>query len=112
MGSDVLHFSKAGKILYITGTHGTTTGVSGLTHSGMLEQTFYEEDCRKVGVEHGPGPSVLRDIRKPAKRLERLPPGSLYSDPELKKMDIRLANMEDYHDNGQKLVDDIKQVLY
>ena len=77
----------------------------------MLEDKFYEEDCRKVGVEAGPGPSVLRDITKRAKRLGKLPAGSLYSDPELKEMDIRLANMADYHDNGQKLVDDIKQVL-
>ena len=102
----VLHFSKAGKILYITGTHGNKTGVSGLTHSGMLEPKFYEEDCWKVGVELGSG-----SIRKPAKRLESLPAGSLYSDPELRKMDIRLANMADYCGQGQKLIEDIKQVI-
>ena len=71
----------------------------------MLEPKFYEQDCWKVGVELGSG-----SIRNPAKRLESLPAGSLYSDPELRKMDIRLANMEDYHGHGPKLVEDIKQV--
>ena len=66
----------------------------------MLEPKFYEQDCWKVGVELGSG-----SIRNPAKRLESLPAGSFYSDPELRKMDIRLANMADYCGQGQKLID-------
>ena len=50
------------------------------------------------------------DIRNPANRLDPPPPGSLYSETELNKMDIRLANIAYYHANSQKLIKDIVDV--
>ena len=52
----------------------------------MLEQKFYEEDVKMVA-------------------------GSFDSDPEIKKMQIHLANMADYHGHKQKFIDYVEQVL-
>ena len=46
-----------------------------------------------------------------ATRMESPLSDSFYSDPEMKKMDIRLANLAYYHGLEQKLIDDIKQVI-
>ena len=35
-----------------------------------------------------------------------------YKDEKLKEMDIRLANMSYYHDNGDKLVNDINEECF
>ena len=62
--SDAPYCSEAGRILYITGTHGNTAGVSGLTYPEMLDHSLYLEDCRKVGVLPGPGPEDLQEEQK------------------------------------------------
>ena len=49
------------------------------------------------------------DITKPAEKLDPLPADSLYSDEDMKEMDIRVANMAYYHGHTQKLIDDINQ---
>ena len=103
----------------MTGTHGTESGKSGLTDSDLLVHGFYQEDCRRVGVEAGyrrvRGLPVrtwdnLPTINKPAVKLEPPPPGSFYDDEDLKGMDFRLANMSYYFGHNQKLIEDINEV--
>ena len=121
-------FREDEKILIMSGTHGdppkteTESGVSGLTNRTKLEHGFYVEDCELVGVVPGPQRVESRlpitiwdwdkvpDITKPAEVLESPPPGSFYADEELKKMDIRVANMAYYFGYEQKLLDDIVEV--
>ena len=121
-------FREDEKILVVSGTHGdppkteTQSGVSGLTDKTKLDHAFYFEDCQLVGVVPGPSrhPSRLPietwdwdrvpDITKPAEVVESPPPGSFYADEELKKMDIRVANMSYYFGYEQKLLDDIAEV--
>ena len=128
---------KTARILIITGTHGADTGESGLTDIDSLDQTFYKEDCKSVGVQPGreikrgeffvgsqdvsrpledsefhPKDREIFDIKKPAKKLhpdelKRLP-GCYYNDPQLKEMDFRLADMSFYHKRGDRLVQDIE----
>ena len=103
----------------VTGTHGTKSGKSGLTDSDLLVHEFYQEDCRRIGVEAGPrrvrGLPVrtwdgLPTINKPAKKIEPPPPGSFYDDEDLKGMDFRLANMSYYFGHTQKLIEDMNEV--
>ena len=56
--------------------------------------------------------SKYPDIRSPAMRVEPPPPGSLYADDKMKKIDFRLANMNYYHQQEQKLIDDINEASY
>ena len=106
-------------MLVVTGTHGTKSGVSGLTDSNLLVHEFYQEDCRSVGVEAGPRRvrglplstwDRLPTINKPAEKIEPPPPGSFYDDEDLKGMDFRLANMTYYYEHSQKLTDDMNEV--
>ena len=121
-------FRENEKILVVSGTHGdppeteTQSGVSGLSEKSSLDHRFYNEDCKQVGVV--PGPRRIRlpiqawdweripVITKPAEVMESPPPGSFYADEELKKMDIRVANMAYYFGHEQKLLDDIAEVLH
>ena len=52
----------------------------------------------------------LPGITNPAEVVESPPPGSFYADEELKKMDIRLANMAYYFGYKDKFLDDIAKV--
>ena len=54
----------------------------------------------------------IPDITKPAEVMEPPPPGRFYADEELKKMDIRVANMAYYFGYEQKLLDDISEVQH
>ena len=54
----------------------------------------------------------IPNITKPAEVLEPPPPGSFYADEELKKMDIRVANMAYYYGHTEKLLDDIAEVQH
>ena len=54
----------------------------------------------------------LPGITNPAEVVESPPPGSFYADGELKKMDIRLANMSYYFGHAQKFLDDIAKVQH
>ena len=121
-------FSENGRILVFSGTHGDPpsteeqSGVSGLTDKTKLDNSFYFEDCKLVGVKPGASRALERlpmpakdwerlpDITKPAEVVESPPPGSFYADEELKKMDIRVANMVYYYDYHDKLLDDISEV--
>ena len=121
-------FREDEKILVVTGTHGdppeteTESGVTGLTDKAKLDHGLYFEDCRLVGVVPGhlrdpsrlPMPArdwdKIPDITKPAQVVESPPPGSFYADEELKKMDIRLANMAYYFGYKDKFLDDIAKV--
>ena len=108
----------------MSGTHGdppeteTQSGVSGLTDENKLFHFFFKEDCQLVGIVPGPnrvGLPIMSwkgipDITKPAEVMESPPPGSFYADEELKKMDIRVANMAYYFGYEQKLLDDIAEV--
>ena len=117
-------FRSDARILIITGTHGLKDGDSGLKWKIYLDHRFYKQDCHTVGVL--PGPEVTKieqltklpmktwdpkypDIRKPAVRVEPPPPDSFYADEEMKQMDFRLANMSYYHQQEQKLIDDINE---
>ena len=96
--------------------------MSGLSDKSSLDHRFYNEDCKQVGVVPGPRRVNLpiQDwdweripvITKPAEVMESPPPGSFYADEELKKMDIRVANMAYYFGHEQKLLDDIAEVQY
>ena len=121
-------FREDEKILVVSGTHGdppktkTQSGVSGLTNRSQLDPCFYSEDCKLIGLVPGPRkatsrlPITKRDwdrvpgITKPAEVVESLPPGSFYADEELKKLDIRVANMVYYFGYTEKLLDDIIEV--
>ena len=112
------YFSANARVLIISGTHGDA-GLSGLNDERSLDHVFYQEDCRRVGVEAGPsrvrGLPVwtwegLPTINKPAERIEPPPPGSFYEDEDLKGMDVRLANMSYYFGNSQKLREDMNEV--
>ena len=115
----------------MTGTHGSEDGRSALTDIEMIDDDgygFYQEDCCKFGIRAGYRRSRgryplseeepfsdkdwkrLPDITKPAEVMEPPPPGSFYADEELKKMDIRVANMVYYYDYHDKLLDDISEV--
>ena len=94
-------------MLIISGTHGEG-GLSGLNDERSLHHVFYQEDCRRVGVEAGyrrvRGLPLrtwdrLPTINKPAVKIEPPPPGSFYEDEDIKLMDFRLANMSYYFDN-------------
>ena len=96
--------------------------MSGLTNKNNLFHPFYYEDCQLVGVVPGPRRVELPigawdwdrvpDITKPAEVVESPPPGSFYADEELKKMDIRVANMAYYYGYTDKLLDDIAEVQH
>ena len=104
----------------MTGAHGTEAGLSGLEAKELLLQSFYNEDCKLVGVKAGPDrkphslPIItwegIPDITQPAEVMESPPPGSFYDDEELRTMDIRVANMSYYFGHTQKLLDDIDEV--
>ena len=117
----IFHFRTIATILIITGTHGTETGVSGLTDKDRLYHFYYVEDCEIVGVKNGPSRrrvpiessewnTRVPMMTKSAEKLDPLPPGCFYQDDVLKTMDIRVANMAYYHGHSQKLLDDIKEV--
>ena len=124
------HFSAEEKILWMTGTHGSEDGRSALTDIDLTDHGFYLEDCWKFGIKSGPRRTTNRpplsfqqpfsdadwqrlpDITKPAEVVESPPPGSFYADEELKKMDIRLANMSYYFGHAQKFLDDIAEVQH
>ena len=105
-------------MLIVSGTHGEA-GLSGLNDETSLDHVFYQEDCRRVGVEAGykrvrglPLDSWdnLPTINQPAVKIEPPPPGSFYDDEDLKGMDVRLANMSYYFGNSQKLREDMNEV--
>ena len=105
-------------MLIISGTHGEG-GLSGLNDKKSLHHVFYQEDCRRVGVEAGykrvrglPLDSWdnLPTINQPAVKIEPPPPGSFYDDEDLRGMDFRLANMSYYFGNSQKLTEDMNEV--
>ena len=104
--------------MIISGTHGDA-GLSGLNDERSLDHLFYQEDCRRVGVEAGPSRfrglplrtwARLPTINKPAVKLEPPPPGSFYDDEDLKGMDFRLANMSYYFGNSEKLREDLNEL--
>ena len=102
----ILYFSNTAKILIITGTHGSESGLSGLSVKKCLEEEFYFEDCKSVGVK-ADGP----DITRPAVKLgpSEMTDDCYYKDEQLKEMDFRLADMSVYHGRGDKLLEDIDQ---
>ena len=54
------------------------------------------------------------DITQPAEKLSpsEMTDACFYKDEKLKEMDIRLANMSYYHDNGDKLVNDMNEECF
>ena len=105
-------------MLIVSGTHGEA-GLSGLNDETSLDHVFYQEDCRRVGVEAGPRRlrglplwtwDGLPTIDRPAEKMEPPPPESFYDDEDLKGMDFRVANMSYYFGNSQKLNDDMNEV--
>ena len=110
--------------MMITGTHGSSDGVCGLSDTKYLNQDFYEEDCRLVGVKAGPRKSRdelplsswedAPDITRPAEKLRssEMTSDCYYLDEELKDMDIRLLNMSYYHGHGDKLLKDVEKECF
>ena len=116
----------------MSGTHGTEDGASALTDIDRNDvdegNSFYKEDCLKVGVKAGPDRRKIRpplslrepfsdldwmklpDITKPGEKISPPPPESLYNDELMKKMDIRVPNLTYYYKNKKKLIGDIKKV--
>ena len=123
-------FSAKSKMLILTGTH-CTSGRTGLTDETLLHYKFYEEDCRSVGVEPREEDDLqpftepekkiynefeprqeedLQHLCKKLKKMDLLPPDSLYADELMKDMDIRLANMAYYQGKGKQLLHDMVKV--
>ena len=67
---------------------------------------------RRVPVDSSDWNTKVPMITRPAEKLDPLPPGCFYQDDDLKRMDIRVANMAYYHGHCQKLLDDITQVRW
>ena len=107
------------KILILSESHGTEEGVSGLTDKDPRNvdggYAFYKEDCKLLGIKPGPPKRRLPirnwngvpDITKPAEKESMFFWKSLLQD-----MDIRVCNICYYHEQSQKLVQDIQQVRF
>ena len=94
----------------VTGTHGEKpgdpeieAGASGLTDREELDENFYKQDCKRVGIQTG------TNVNERARRMEPPPRDSFYEDQDIKRMDIRLANMTYYHNNQDIFIDHIKE---
>lgn len=106
-------------MLVVTGSEEVPAGQlrTGLTDKDRIQHHFYFDDCEKVGVKNTPQLPIdssecktkVPDITKSAEKLDPPPAGSLYSDENMKEMDIRVANLAYYHDHTQKLIDDINE---
>ena len=97
----------------VTGTHGEKpedpeieVGMSGLTEREELDEDFYKQDCKRVGIEPG------TNIDERAEKIKPSPRGSFYEDQDMKKMDIRLANMTHYHNNQDIFINHIREVSF
>ena len=118
MSYSIDKFRHDSKILVISGSHGSDDGVSGLTDKSSVNVDegfgFYREDCELLGIKPGPHKRSQRlpltnrkgipDVTKPA---ERIP---FVREEVLMGMDIRIANICYYHDQEDKLIQDILQV--
>ena len=101
----------------MSGSHGTESGVSGLTDNSTINideaYWFYHQDCELLGIKPGPYKRRLPltnwdgipDIKKPAEKNERFDHNTL-----LQNMDIRIANICYYFDQQEKLILDIQEV--
>ena len=121
-------FRNDSKILILSGSHGSEDGKSGLTDKDPKNVDegygFYQEDCELLGIKPGPHKRSSRlpskdwdeerlqkywdgvpDITKPAEKEEGFVQDSLFLN-----MDIRVCNICYYHDNSQKLIQDIQLV--
>ena len=99
----------------MSGCHGDDLGESVVSFKEHHEGKFYEEDCASVGIE--PKASVKKenlpipvanipDIRR-VRKLPNPKPGSYYADPELNQMTFQVVNAAWYHQNIDKMVQDI-----
>ena len=113
-----MYCSQDSKILILSGSHGSKDGISGLTDKDSKNVDegygFYLEDCQYLGIAPGPKKRSQRlplrnwngipDITKPA---ERMP---FVREEVFVGKDIRIANICYYHDQEDKLIQDIQQV--
>ena len=111
-------FRHEGKILILSGSHGTEEGKSGLTDksSEFVDEgfSFYREDCEFFGIKPGPKKrsrslplrdwNGIPDITQPAEKVE-----SFVQDGFLQNMDIRVCNICYYYGQQDKLIQDIQQ---
>ena len=75
---------------------------------------FYKQDCDLLGIKPGPPKRRLPltnwngvpDITKPAEKVE-----GFVEDKLLRNMDIRVCNICYYHDQQDKLIEDIQMVI-
>ena len=114
----IVSLSENAKILILSGSHGSEDGISGLTDKDErnVDQGygFYREDCELLGIKPGPHKRSQRlplrdwngipDITKPAERM------SFVREEVFMGMDIRIANICYYHDQEDKLIQDMKEV--
>ena len=113
----IFSFSQISKVLILSGSHGSEDGISGLTNKDVNNvdegYSFYREDCELLGIKPGPHKRSQRlplrnwngvpDITKPAERIH------FVREEVLMGMDIRIANVCYYHDQEEKLIQDIHQ---
>ena len=91
------------KILILSGTHGSEDGRSVLTDLKLTERTFYVRDCNAIGFS---AKDVILSINEP--RQKKSMKSAMANDPNLDQMTFQVLNLANYHQNEDKLIEDIK----
>ena len=115
MVNGYLKNAEGTKVLILTGSHGNEDGHSALSDFNLHVKQFYEADCWSVGLKPiDPKLPVIKDtIPDIMKSLETLKPSSyifqnsFLCDDDISKMTFQVTNIACYHNNEEKLVDDI-----
>ena len=115
ISQNLISNSPMTKCLLVSGSHGDFQGNSVLTTLESYDETFYLEDCAGVGileeglVHKGNLPLAVADIPdiRNITKLSSPRPDSFYADPEVNQMTFQVLNAALYHQNTDKIVEDI-----
>ena len=109
----ILTNQKETKAMILTGSHGgNVTGASALTDKEYIDYDLYEHDCRRVGLRTYPDPTTKPETTKPPdineiRRIKRVGK-SFLGDREICDMTFQVVNIAFYHNQPEKLVEDIE----
>ena len=93
----------ATRVLVITGSHGELDGRTALTDLSLAVSQFYQRDCSKVGLFPD---EAIHDINADREKLTL--PESFVNLDSFYQMKFQVVSLPWYHNNEQKLIDDIK----